>query len=102
MNNIKPKLKIKAENEFEVSESFLSSDDHINVSKRIKLEKQDEDEKYFFSLGILESQNEFPENNKEIADTFEESSIGYVFSFYNFRLTLSVFWPPKMFILSRR
>ena len=83
MNVIKPQLEVKAENEVEVSESFLASDDHINFSKKIKVEKQDEDEKYFVALGIVESQHEFSENKKEITETFEESLPGYVkFDFF--------------------
>ena len=69
MNVIKPQLEVKAENEVEVSESFLASDDHINFSKKIKIEKQDEDE--------------FSENKKEITETFEETLPGYVkFDFF--------------------
>ena len=83
MNVIKPQLEVKAENEVEVSESFLASDDHINFSKKIKIEKQDEDEKYFVALGIVESQHEFSENKKEITETFEETLPGYVkFDFF--------------------
>ena len=78
MSDNKSKLDINVKDELEVSKSFLASDDHINFSKKIKLEKKDEEQNYFVALGIVESQHKFLENKNEIADTFEESSLGYV------------------------
>ena len=80
MSEIKPILEIKTENDLEFSESFLESDDHILASKKIKLEKQNEDEteNYFVTSGLVELQYQFPEIKTEIDDTFQESLIRYV------------------------